>query len=187
MHSGNIHIGKTIRRLRKEKHITIEDLARRAHVPVASLSRMENEKMIGRVESHIRIAEVFGVTLLELYKDFSKNTLEVVMDKIGHPVVGIQDKGFSSELLITDTHNKKIIPLIIKISKGERTTTDKTNTGIDKFICMLRGQVEAHIGKEKYGLSGNDSIYFDSAVPHYFKNTGTEEARLVCIIAPPIL
>lgn len=180
-------LGKTIRGLRKEKHITIEDLARRSGVAVATLSRIENGKMIGRVESHIRIAEVFGVTLIELYKGFYKKTLELVKDKVGHPVVGIHAKKFSSELLITDVHNKKIIPLIIKIEKGESTTTDKTNTGIDKFICMLQGEVAAHIGDEIIGLSGNDSIYFDSSMPHYFKNTGTCEARLVCIIAPPIL
>ena len=94
---------------------------------------------------------------------------------------------FSSMLLISNTHNKKIIPLVITIVKGERTPTDETKTGIDKFIYMLHGKVEAHIGNEKYGLSENDSIYFDSSVPHYFKNTGTGEARLICIVAPPIL
>ena len=186
MHTGNIHIGKTIRRLRKEKHITIEELARRSKVAVATLSRIENGKMIGRVESHIRICEVLGVTLPELYKDFSKKTIDVAKEKVGH-AVGIQDKSFSSELLISDTHNKKIIPLVIRIVNGKRTPIDKTNTGVDKFVYMLQGKVEAHIGDEKYGLSGNDSIYFDSSVPHYFKNTGVGEARFVCIVAPPIL
>ncbi len=180
-------LGRTIRSLRKEKHITIEELAKRSGVAVATLSRIENGKMIGRVESHIRIAEVFSVTLVELYKGFYTKTLELVKDKVGHPLIGVQDKRFSSQLLITDVHNKKIIPLIVKIEKGESTTTDKTNTGIDKFICMLKGEVEAHIGEETIVLSGNDSIYFDSSMPHYFKNTGTEEARLICVIAPPIL
>ena len=181
-----MHLGKTLKILRKEKHITLVDLAKKSGVAIATLSRIENGKMIGRVESHIKLCEVLGVTLPELYKDFSKKTLDVAKDKVGH-TVGIQNKSFSSELLISDTHNKKIIPLVIRIVKGGRTPTDKTNTGVDKFIYMLQGKVEAHIGDETYGLSGNDSIYFDSSVPHYFKNTGIGEARLVCIIAPPIL
>ena len=93
----------------------------------------------------------------------------------------------SSMLLISNTHNKKIIPLVITIVKRERTSTDETKTGVDKFVYMLQGKVDANIGTEKYSLSENDSIYFDSSVPHYFKNTGIGEARLVCIIAPPIL
>lgn len=182
----SMHIGKTIKKLREEKHMTLVGLSQKSGVALATLSRMENGKMIGRVESHIKICRVLGITLPELYKDFSKKTLEVAKDKVGH-TVGIHDKRFSSEFLISDTHNKKIIPLVIKIMKGGRTSTDKTNTGVDKFIYMLQGRVEASIGNEKYGLSPNDSIYFDSSVPHYFKNTGTSEARLVCIIAPPIL
>jgi len=110
----------------------------------------------------------------------------VAKDKIGHPV-GIHDNRFSSDLLISNTHNKKIIPLVVRIMRGGRTSTDKTNTGVDKFIYMLQGKVEATIGNEKYSLSENDSIYFDSSVPHYFRNTGISEARFICIIAPPIL
>ncbi len=181
-----MHLGKTLKRLRKEKHITLVELARKSGVAIATLSRIENGKMIGRVESHIKLCEVLGVTLPDLYKDFSKKTIDVAKDKVGH-TVGIQDNKFSSELLISDTHNKKIIPLVIRILKGEQTSNDKTNTGVDKFIYMLQGKVEANIGNEKYGLSQNDSIYFDSSVPHHFKNTGIGEARFICIVAPPIL
>jgi len=147
---------------------------------------MENGKMIGRVESHIRICEVLNVTLPEFYKDFSKKTLEVVKEKIGH-AVGVQNKGFSSELLLSDTHDKKIIPLVIKIAEGKQTSTDKTKIRVDKCLYILHGNVEVHIGDDTYGLSENDTMYFDSSVPHYFKNTGAGEARLVCVIAPPIL
>ena len=181
-----MHIGQTIRKLRKEKHLTLLQLSQKSGVAIATLSRMETGTMIGRVESHIKLCEALGITLPELYKDFSKKTLEVAKDKVGYPV-GIHDKNFSSMLLISDTHNKKIIPLVITIKKGERTSTDETKTGVDKFIYMLQGKVEANIGNEKYGLSENDSIYFDSSVPHYFKNTGTGETRLICIIAPPVL
>ena len=46
-----------------------------------------------------------------------------------------------------------------------------------------RVMVEAHIEAEKYNLFRNDSMYFDLSVPRYYKNTGTGEARLVCVIA----
>jgi transcriptional regulator with XRE-family HTH domain len=181
-----MHLGKTIERLRKEKHITLVDLSQKSGVAIATLSRIENGKMIGRVESHIKICDVLSVTLPELYKDFPKKTLEVAKEKIGH-TVGIQNNRFSSELLMSNTHNKKIIPFVIRIAKEERTSTDKTKTGVDKFIYMLQGNIEAHIGNEKYGLSQNNSMYFDSSVPHYFKNMGIVEARLICIVCPPIL
>jgi len=181
-----MNIAEVLKKLRKEKRISLVELAQKSGVAIATLSRIENGKMTGTIQSHEKIAEALEVALPELYKIATKKPLEVAKDKVGH-VLAVQDKKFSSELLMTDTHNKKLIPLIIKISKGAKTSTDATKVGVDKFVCLLKGRVEAHIGDEVYGLSGNDSIYFNSSVPHYFKNTGTDEARLVCIIAPPIL
>ena len=179
-------IAEVLKKLRKEKRVSLVALAQKSGVAIATLSRIENGKMTGTIQSHEKIAEALEVSLPELYKAATKKPLEVAKDKVGH-VLGVQDKRFSSELLMTDTHNKKLIPLIIKITEGAKTSTDATKVGVDKFVCLLKGRVEAHIGDETIGLSGNDSIYFDASMPHYFKNTGTGEARLVCVIAPPIL
>ena len=181
-----MNIAEVLKKLRKEKHISLVELAQKSGVAIATLSRIENGKMTGTIQSHEKIAEALEIPLPELYKIATKKPLEVAKDKVGH-VIGVQNKKFSSELLITDTHNKKLIPLIIKITKGAKTSTDATKVGVDKFVCLLKGRVEAHIGDETIGLSGNDSIYFDSSILHYFKNIGTGEARFVCIIAPPIL
>ena len=126
-----MHLGQTLRILRKEKRLTLLQLSQKSGVAIATLSRMETGTMTGRVESHIKICEALGITLPELYKDFSKKTLEVANDKIGHPV-GVHDNKFSSMLLISNTHNKKIIPLVITIVKGERTPTCKKPTNRQK-------------------------------------------------------
>jgi len=180
-----INVGEIIKNLRKEKGLTLPVLSEKSGVAMGSLSRIENGKMTGRLESHLRICQVLGIELSDLYKGLPRKVLEVNKKKMEH-VVAIHDKKFSSELLISNSHGKKIIPLIVRIVKLGRTTTDQTKLGIDKFIYVLEGKVELDIGEEKYILTEGDSVYFDSSVSHYFKNMLSSESRLICIVCPPI-
>ena len=84
-------------------------------------------------------------------------------------------------MLASNVQSKKMMPLLVALSKGGHTSTEKDSHGVEKFIYVLDGKVEANIGEEKFGLGSGDTIYFDSSVPHYFKNSGASEARLVSI------
>lgn len=183
-----MHVGVIIKRLRKEQKMTLLELSKKSGVALGSLSRIENGKMMGPVKGHERIAKALGTTLPELYQPLpsSKRTLEIKEKTIGH-VVGIHDRSFSSELLIANARNKKVIPLLITIKKDSQTAPEETKSGIDKFIYVLDGEVEVTIGEEKYNLRSGSTVYFDSSVRHYFKNTGKGEVRLMCIVCPPII
>lgn len=49
-----MHIGRIIRRLRKERKITLLELSQKSGVAIATLSRIETGKMTGRLKSHLR-------------------------------------------------------------------------------------------------------------------------------------
>ena len=177
-----MHVGQIINKFRKERRMTLIGLSQKSGVALATLSRMENGKMTGTLKSHIKICEALDIALTDLYKELpsSKKTLEVKM-KGAERKVSVHDKKSSSILLASNVQNKKMLPLLIVISKSGRTATEETSHGVEKFIYVLDGKIEAVIGEEKYGLGSGDTIYFDSSVPHYFKNSGASEARLVSI------
>nr|HPM43252.1 helix-turn-helix transcriptional regulator [Candidatus Omnitrophota bacterium] len=62
-------IGDVIHRFRKEKKLTLSELTERSGVALATLSRMENNRMTGTLESHIEICKALDSTLADLYKD----------------------------------------------------------------------------------------------------------------------
>ena len=64
-----IKIGDRIKELREEKNISLADLSKRSGVEIATLSRIENKKMVGTLESHARIAYSLDVELYQLYQD----------------------------------------------------------------------------------------------------------------------
>lgn len=183
-----MNVGEIVHKLRKEKKMTLLELSEKSGVALATLSRMENGKMTGTLASHINICRALEVSLPDIYKDLVASTQKVDLQAgNARTDVFIHDKRAKSELLTANSLNKKMMPTMIKISKGGRTHSEETKIGIEKFIYVLDGKLEVNIGKEKFDLVKGDTLYFEASAPHYFKNTGTAEARLISVVSPPAL
>ncbi len=183
-----MHVGEIIHNLRKERKMTLLELSNKSGVALATLSRMENGKMTGTLESHMNICKALEISLPGLYRDLEASTKTVdVQTKKTRTDVFVHDKKATSEMLAPNVLNKKMMPTMIKIAKGGNTHNEETKPGIEKFAYVIDGKIEANIGGERYILGRGDTLYFESSVPHYFKNVGAGEARLICVITPPAL
>ena len=181
-------IGKRIRQLRKEKDITLEELSKKSGVALATLSRMENNKKTATLKSHNSICKALGASIAELYKeaeDESKTVEAVPRGKRTEHFVHAKKAKY--ELLVSKALNKKIMPLMMKIEAGGSTQDEQNKPGVEKFIYMMTGTMEAMVGGTLHIMKRGDSLYFDASLPHNFKNTSKSEAEAICIISPPAL
>lgn len=183
-----MRVGDVIHKLRKDRKLTLLELSEKSGVALATLSRIENNKMTGTLDSHMQICKAFEINLPDLYKDLSasKKTVEL-HPKSAKTDIFIYDKKTSSEMLASNFMNKKMMPILIKIGKSGRTHSEETKSGVEKFIYILEGKIEVNIGENKYTMVKGDTLYFESSFPHYFKNIGNGEARIICITSPPVL
>jgi transcriptional regulator with XRE-family HTH domain len=183
-----MHVGNAIHKLRKERKMTLLELSEKSGVALATLSRVENNKMTGTLDSHIEICKALEINLPDLYKDLSasKKTIEL-HPKSNKTDIFIYDRKTSSEVLASNFMNKKMMPILIKIGKSGRTHSEETRPGVEKFIFVLDGKIEATIGENKYNMVKGDTLYFESSFPHYFKNIGNGEARVISVVSPPVL
>ena len=69
-------LGKTIRRLRMERNMTLAELSDKTGIQPATLSRMENNKMIGTLDAFNALAQAFRLKLSELFQECEKDLLE---------------------------------------------------------------------------------------------------------------
>ncbi len=177
-------IGNRIKLLRKERHMTLDELARKSGVALATLSRMENDKMTGTLDSHKSICKSLGTSLTDLYKDIedASKTVESVPKTKRTEYFSSTTKA-KQELLVTKTQNKKVIPLMLKIEPSGQTQKEADDLGIEKFVYIMSGAIEATIGKEKYTLKQGDSIYFDASLEHIFKNTSKTDCKALCVMS----
>lgn len=183
-----MEIGKAVRKLRKERKMTLRELSEKSGVALATLSRIETGKMAGTVKSHNDIARVLDVTLSALYSGFETESERVeVQTQQKQADVFIHNDKASYDILTKKVLSKKMMPIMLKLEKDAKTALEQSGKGTEKFLYIMEGQMQAIVDNKTYSLSKGDSFYFDASLPHYWKNISEKTARALCVITPPAL
>jgi transcriptional regulator with XRE-family HTH domain len=181
-------ISKKIRSLRKEKKLTLRELSRQSGVALATLSRIETGRMIGTIESHKSIAAVFGKALSQLYSDIEKDEKPIEHQSIKNRTdLFLHNDKASYYMLTNNILSKKMMPVMLKISSGGKTTPEQSRIETEKFIYVLKGEINLSIGTENHTLKKGETLYFNGSASHSLENTGKDEAQAICVTTPPAL
>lgn len=179
------NLGQRIRKIRKEKGITLVDIAKRTGVAQATLSRIETGTMMGTVDSHEKIAEALGIGLAELYSGVDKRYEQIShLAKDAERKVTKQSKDYRIELLTQESSRKKITPLLVTLQGGGHGQREQSERGVEKFIFVLDGDVKCVVDKEEFALKANETLYFDASLPHQILNEKSKTARLLIAVSP---
>lgn len=181
-------IGERIKALREAKGMSLTQLSKASGVALATLSRMEHDKMVGTLESHINIAKALGINLTELYSQASielKKTNQPYLEK--EKGVFVHSDKSIVEILTNQIFSKKMMPTLIKLEPNGKTTTEQGSAATEKFVYVLEGKVELNINNSNYSLNEGESLYFDGGLPHHLKNSGKAASKVLCISTPPSL
>lgn len=181
-----MYIGDKINQLRKEQHISLVELSSMSGVQVATISRIENKKMVGTLESHMKIAKALSVDVTDLYQDITEHTEPAIQPQEPVEVFTHQDSS-SIELLTKDALRKKMLPTIIHLKPKATTQTEQYKLSTERFIYGLKGSCQISINNKSYTLKQGTSMYFNAALPHQFHNTSKEHIAILCVTTPAVL
>ena len=181
-------IGQKVRELRKTQKLTLTELSQKSGVQLATLSRIENNKMTGTLDSHANIAKALGITITQLYSDIIKeeNPVDIHTPKSPSDVFVHSDKA-SYEILTGKVLAKKMMPTLIKIEPQGKTNIEQNQFGTEKFIFVLEGEIDASIGNDTFPLLKHNTLYFDASIEHQLFNKGKAVARILCVVTPVAL
>ena len=180
-----MYIGSKLRSLRKTQKMSLTELSEKSGIQMATLSRIENMKMVGTLESHINIAKALGIDITELYRDIDKQSATVDFgNDQSRTDMFTHSEHSSSEILTKNVLQKKMMPVLVRIDPNGKTNKEQDKPGAEKFIFVLEGTVEAHINDQKFTLHKGNTLYFNASLPHSFMNMGKAAAKLLCIETP---
>ncbi len=183
-----MHIGRKIKELRKLRKISLSQLAQESGIQIATLSRIENHKMVGTLDSHMKIAKALRVSLPQLYSEVIKETSKTAVQTPQTLTnVFVHNELTTAEILTNDVLLKKMMPSLIKIAPGGETAPEQNAMGTEKFLFVLEGKIEVKVGEERYVLSKSHTLYFDASLPHHLINIGKSLARVLCVVTPMAL
>lgn len=69
---GKSSIGQALKSIRKKRNITLQKMSDLSGIQLATLSRMENNKVLGCLKNYVCIAKSLGMKLSELFTEIEK-------------------------------------------------------------------------------------------------------------------
>ena len=178
-------VGVNIKRLREEQGLTLRSLAKKLGVSASFLSQVEGGKASPSLVTLKAIADSLATTVGSLIGEGQAVQKDPVVRTGDRKYMQEMEKGIQLYLLTSRDPNKQMEPLLFKLKKGASSGPRSYKHFGQEFVLVLSGALEVKLNDIPYVLKKGDSIYFNSSVPHSFRNLGTKEAEAVWVVTPP--
>ena len=177
---GTLDPGQRFRRLRVKRGLSLAQVAKATAVSVGFLSALERGQMRSSVATLRRIAKFYRTNILSLFETAGENQRLVRSSerKILETTPDVR-----MELLAWGSTAME--PHLFRVKPGGGSGESYSHEG-EEFLHVLRGDFEIWLNKnEHYRLRPGDSLYFESSIPHRWKNPGRKETCVLWINTPP--
>jgi mannose-6-phosphate isomerase-like protein (cupin superfamily)/DNA-binding Xre family transcriptional regulator len=182
-------IAENIKALRKQKKITLQELADVTNLTKGYLSKIERSKKAPPYSTLNKIAMALGIDaafLLGERLDRSNDARISFTKRDQGKVVKMMSSlsegslyGYGYEALAANKPGKNMEPFIIEPAFGEEAIFQHEG---EEFMYVLEGTHELIYNGVKYLMKQGDSVYFDATVPHTGRSVGKRKARLLAVM-----
>ena len=174
-------LGPRLRRLRQEKHLTLEAAARAVGLSPSFLSALERDQASASMATLHRLLDAYQVTFASLLQ-WQRGGRAAQLKRAARRR-SVRSQGVTIEQLADPP--ARMEPQIFTVEPGAGSDGSYSHEG-EGFIYMLEGTFELVIGEaERYRLHPGDSLYFPSTASHRWRNPGSTVARLLWTNTPP--
>lgn len=176
-------IGQRLRELRTMHGLSQRELAKRAGVTNGTISLIEQNRISPSIGSLKKVLDGFPLSIADFL------TLDLKpKSKVFYAAKELREIGsgaISFRLVGRDTQGRAIQMMHERYQPGADTGQDMlSHTGEESGI-VVSGLIELTVGGETRTLTAGDAYYFDSRLPHRWRNTGTIDCVIVSACTPP--
>lgn len=179
----SIEVGKQLKAVRTAFGLSQRELAKRAGVTNGMVSLIEQDRVSPSIGSLQKILGAFPMTMAEFFTRDMERRQEVVFRESDLPDVGTGDIKY--RLVAASRHDRKM-SILWETYEPETDTGEEmlTHSGEEGGV-VVEGELEVTVAGQTWTLGPGDTYYFDSRLPHRFRNTGKTPAKIVSANAPP--
>ena len=168
-------VGPRLRRLRRQRGITLTGLAGSTGISKSTLSRLESGQRRPTLELLLALSHAYRVPLDDL----------VGAPDVGDPRIRLKPgrvKGRTVIPLTRQPDGMQAWKIVIPVDKVE--PEPRSHDGYE-WIYVLSGRVRVVLGDQDWVLAAGEVAEFDTSVSHWFGSTGREPAEILSIFGRP--
>jgi XRE family transcriptional regulator, regulator of sulfur utilization len=183
MENLNQLIGENLKRIRADKALSLDALAKLTGVSKSMLGQIERGEVNPTISTVWRIANGLKVSFSSLVTR-AQDASEVVARDETEPLVEDGGKIRNYPVFPFDAE-RGFETYILDIDRGGYLHAEAHGVGTQEFISLVVGEVTIRVGEEEHELGPGDSIRFKADVAHSYHNAGAETASMCMILHYP--
>ena len=176
-------ISENLKRLRAEKGLSLDAVAKLSGVSKSMLGQIERGEVNPSVSTMWRIANGLKVSFTVLMTR-PQNETQVVPKADMEPL--LEDAGKVRNYTVFPFDAERGLEIyFVEWDAGAYLRADAHPAGTLEYITLHNGRLAVRVGDDEYMLASGDSIRFKADQPHAYHNAGTETATMSMVIHYP--
>ena len=175
-------LGARVKELRRRRGLTLEDLAKRAGVSRAMISKVERGEKNPTLVVAAKVAEGLDVTISALLGVEERREI-VVIPRERRMTMRDPESGFERQLL-SPTFGGRGVEFVRNVVPHGSTSGEfpPHRRGVEEYVVVEKGRLRTFVGDEEHLLEAGDALYFEADVSHRFDNAGDGECSYYLVI-----
>ena len=174
-------VGARVRSLRRERGLTIEQLAAATGLTKGFISQLERDRTAPSLSSIARICDALGVPLSRI---FEPEPAPALVRRSERPRL---ETGTATENHLLSSRDESRFQAIESLLAPGATAGDELSSlpGEMEFVYVLEGSLELQVGDETHVLEQGDAITYPLSKPHTWRNASSTETLRVLWVSVP--
>ncbi len=179
-------IGPFIRELRKQRGLTMVQLAELTGFSQGYLSKVENSKSAPSVSTLIKIAKALNVRLSYIFGEAESESAVTLVKKSERMEMARNGShfGYRYESLAPHFINRKMDPYILTHCARTGVTPIFQHEG-QEMLYVLKGTIRFIHGNRELIVEEGDCLYYDAGIAHLGEPIGSEDFVGLLVIFTP--
>lgn len=179
----------TIKMVREEQGLSLQELAGRTGYSTAVLSQIENHLESPSLGTMVRLAKALHVPIGRFFNREETEPYTIIRQDERQTVSRFASRegvnyGYTYESLGVGKKDRRMEPFFLTLEPATLPSDTSSSHEGEEFIYVLEGSIDVKLWDHTDVLNAGDSIYYESSIPHRVRCHGDSPARILAVVHP---
>ncbi len=174
-------VGKNLRRLRSQRGLSLERLAKASGVSRAMLGQIELGQSAPTINVLWKIARALDVPFSALISMTGGAGTRLMRAREAKRLTS-HDGGFVSRALFPFDAPRRVEFYELQLKGHGEERAEPHPPGTMENLIVTRGMLELEVGTERHLLAAGDAILFEADRPHVYRNVGADDLQMYLVM-----
>lgn len=173
-------IGPKVRQLRRQKNLSLQQLAERANLSAAAIHKIERNGMVPTVATLMKLAAALNRSVGYFVEEDGEPTKQAVLIPREKRRPVYTSKGGLGLAGISGPYGRFLMAgAVATIAPGADSGPKPMEHPGEELVYVLDGALEVDVEGDKYTVRRGDALHFRTDRPHWWRNPRSRPTRAI--------